>query len=293
MVQEPQRPSSQQFAVQKHVVVDAEPVDQRQVLIDAFDAERPRLVHRTELHRRSVDKDVSGIGLVITGQNLDEGRFAGAVVAEDAERLTPTHVERDAGKRRDLAETLHQLFSPNGFGHAGPPPRSRARWMLAIIAIRIAAPITISKVKALIPWNVKPSCNTPSMMPPMSPPMIVPAPPAIAVPPMTPEATPRNMMLLPPAKGSIEPTRNASSSPVSPPKVLVNTKLPILMRLIAMPASAAAMMLPPIAIVCRPQRVWRSTTCMIATMTNAQTISEYAHTPMIPVSSGPPAVFAG
>src|SRR5215831_18740281 len=65
--------------------------------------------------------------------------------------------------------------------------------MLAIIAIRMAAPITISKVKALMPCKVKPSCNTPSMMPPTSPPMIVPAPPAIAVPPMTPEATPRNV----------------------------------------------------------------------------------------------------
>jgi hypothetical protein len=31
-------------------------------------------------------------------------------------------------------------------------------------------------------------------------------------------------MLLPPANGSIEPTRKASSSPVNPPNVLVNTK---------------------------------------------------------------------
>ena len=51
--------------------------------------------------------------------------------------------------------------------------------------------------------------------------MIVPSPPAIAVPPMTPEATPRYMMLLPPANGSAEPTRNASSNPARPPKVLV------------------------------------------------------------------------
>src|SRR5215831_6711121 len=43
----------------------------------------------------------------------------------------------------------------------------------------------------------------------------------------------------------------------------------------------------------QPQRVWRSTTCMNATIASAQMISEYAQTPMIPVSSGPPAVFAG
>ena len=75
------------------------------------------------------------------------------------------------------------------------------------------------------------------------------------MPPITPEATPRNRIVLPPASGSVEPTRNASNRPANPPKVLVRMKLPILMRLIATPASAAATMLPPIAIVCSPQRV--------------------------------------
>ena len=67
--------------------------------------------------------------------------------------------------------------------------------MFATIAMRIAAPMMMSKAKALIPCRVNPSCSTPSMMPPTSPPTIVPAPPAIAVPPMTPEATPRNMIV--------------------------------------------------------------------------------------------------
>ncbi len=110
-------------------------------------------------------------------------------------------------------------------------------------------------------------------MPPTSPPTMVPAPPAIAVPPITPEATPRNMMFDPPASGSVEPMRNASSSPAKPPSVLVRMKLPMRMRLMSIPASAAAIALPPVAIVCSPQRVWRSTVCITATIATAQTIS--------------------
>src|SRR5262249_49937776 len=160
-------------------------------------------------------------GLVIPGQDLDQRRLAGAVVAEDAERLAARDAQRHAVQRDDAAERLGQVLGADRLAHRAPPngrwARNLARWMLAIIAIRIAAPMMMSKVKALMPCRVNPSCMPPSMMPPTSPPTIVPAPPAIAVPPITPEATPRNMMLLPPASGSIEPTRKASSSPVSPP----------------------------------------------------------------------------
>ena len=46
--------------------------------------------------------------------------------------------------------------------------------------------------------------------------MMVPDPPASGVPPITPAATARNMIWLPPACGSIEPMRNASRQPVNP-----------------------------------------------------------------------------
>ena len=97
-------------------MVDAEPVDQRQVLIDAFDAERPGVVDRTERDRPAVDEHLPGIGLVIAGQDLDQGRFAGAVVAEDAERLAARDPERHAGERSDLAEHLDQFFGADRVG---------------------------------------------------------------------------------------------------------------------------------------------------------------------------------
>ena len=81
--------------------------------------------------------------------------------------------------------------------------------MLNIIAARIAAPRMMLNMKALMPIRVKPSFSTPSTVAPISPPMMVPEPPASCVPPITPAATARNMIWLPPACGSIEPMRNA------------------------------------------------------------------------------------
>ena len=52
----------QQFPLQEHVVVDAEPVDQRQILIDALDAERASVVDRPQLDRPAVDKDLPESG---------------------------------------------------------------------------------------------------------------------------------------------------------------------------------------------------------------------------------------
>ena len=92
-------PPVQQFPLQEHVVVDAEPVDQRQILVDALDAERAGVVDRAQLDRSAVDKDLPRIRPVVAGQDLDQGRFAGAVVAEDAERLAA----RDAASTRRSA----------------------------------------------------------------------------------------------------------------------------------------------------------------------------------------------
>jgi hypothetical protein len=48
MVEKPEGPRAPEFAVEEEVVIDAEPVDERQVLVDAVDVERPRLVDGSE-----------------------------------------------------------------------------------------------------------------------------------------------------------------------------------------------------------------------------------------------------
>ena len=119
VVEEFERPPTQQFAVQKHVVVDAQPVDERQILVDAFDAERPRLVDRAELHRLAINENLPRIRLVVAGQDLDQGRFAGAVVAENTERLAAPDAERHAGECRHGAEHLGDPLGPDRFTRPG------------------------------------------------------------------------------------------------------------------------------------------------------------------------------
>ena len=59
---------------------------------------------RSDRHRRAGDPDLAGIGGVDAGQDLDQGRLAGAVVAEEAEDLAGLQVEADILHRMDAAE---------------------------------------------------------------------------------------------------------------------------------------------------------------------------------------------
>jgi hypothetical protein len=111
-------------------VIDAELVDQGQILINTFDAEGAGLVDRGKPHRPSIDEHLPRIRLVIAGQDLEQSRFAGAVVAKDAERLAMPDPHRHAGKRGDGAENLDQVFGPDRRGrgvHSALRRRRRAR----------------------------------------------------------------------------------------------------------------------------------------------------------------------
>ena len=71
-----------------------EPVNEREILIYAFDAQRASVIDRPQRDGLAVDIDLSRIRLVIAGQNLDQSRLAGAVIAENAERLAARHLHR-------------------------------------------------------------------------------------------------------------------------------------------------------------------------------------------------------
>ena len=49
---------------------------------------------------------VPEVGCVHAGQDFDERRLAGAVVADERHHLTGFHLEVDVGQRRDGAELL-------------------------------------------------------------------------------------------------------------------------------------------------------------------------------------------
>ena len=62
IVQQAKRPPTHDLPVQEHVVIDAQRIGQRQVLIDAFDAERARVIDRAQ--RRFLAADTNSLPLV-------------------------------------------------------------------------------------------------------------------------------------------------------------------------------------------------------------------------------------
>src|SRR5581483_4528950 len=187
--------------VQEHVVVDAELVDQREVLVDDVHAQRPGVVDGLEVDLLPVDQDPAGVGRLEATHDLEQRRLARAVVADQAQHLTLGYVQAQVYQRGDRAEPLADVLDPqcvdgrvrhgclavwNLGSHENLPAwRSRASWTLMTIAPRTAAPKIMLTTLALMPIKLKPSMSNASTIAPRNAPRIVPEPPSIAVPPMT------------------------------------------------------------------------------------------------------------
>src|SRR5713101_6617254 len=60
------------------------------------------------------DTDLAGVGLPVALEDLDGGRLAGAVGAEEGEDLAPRNFEVDAPHRRNVAVRLLQALDDDG-----------------------------------------------------------------------------------------------------------------------------------------------------------------------------------
>ena len=123
---------SRELAIEEHVVVHGQTRHEREVLEDGVDAERARVRHRLELHLLAVDEDPAGVGLVKAGQDLDQGRFPGAVVADQTEHLAVPETERDVLERRHDAEALADVLDPDRIGRRARGARRPARSPLSL-----------------------------------------------------------------------------------------------------------------------------------------------------------------
>jgi len=130
-------------------VVDAQLVDQGQVLVDGVDAEAAGVVDGLEHDLLAAHEDPARVGLVEAAEDLDEGRLAGPVVADQAQHLAPAQVQVDVTEGGDAAEALGDVLDPEGLaartaragGHQVlPARRSLERYTLVIIETMIAAP---------------------------------------------------------------------------------------------------------------------------------------------------------
>jgi hypothetical protein len=112
---------------EEDVVGDGEAGDQVELLVDRRNSERHRRLRVAEPDRLPAPADPAGVGLVRPREHLDEGRLAGAVLAEQAVHLPRADVEVDAVERPDTGEGLDDPVHLQQRGGAGRPDAGRGR----------------------------------------------------------------------------------------------------------------------------------------------------------------------
>ena len=102
---------------------DREVRAERQVLVDGLQSGLARILRASELHRPALEAHRAGIGADGAGDDLDQGRLAGAVIAEQADDLALADAERRLLERGERAVG----FSRPGDGEGGLCLLRRAR----------------------------------------------------------------------------------------------------------------------------------------------------------------------
>ena len=109
-----------QFAAEKEVRRRIEVIGQRQRLVDRLDRVAAGVVGRMEMHRFAGDADFPRGRRIDAGKDLDEHRFAGAVMADEGHDLARKNRQVDAFQRMQTAKTLgdasqlHKRFGGQG-----------------------------------------------------------------------------------------------------------------------------------------------------------------------------------
>ena len=109
-----------QFVSQEHVRRRVQVIGQGEGLIDRVDPSGDGVRMAVHLQRPAVHLHGSAGRLVDAGQDLDQGRFPGAVVSDDGQHLTGVRIQIDVGESGNPAEALvdpaHRHDWP-GVGH--------------------------------------------------------------------------------------------------------------------------------------------------------------------------------
>ncbi len=105
-------PPAGQLVSEEEIGDDIEVLAQRQILEDGGNAELQRLAGTIERDVAAAEFDRARGRLMHAGKNLDQGRLAGAVVADQRHDLAGLHFEIDVGQRRNRAEILGNIAQP-------------------------------------------------------------------------------------------------------------------------------------------------------------------------------------
>src|SRR5439155_3821587 len=97
---------TQLLAAEEEVARGVEVLREREVLVDGLDAELARLAWVRDGDGSAVDRDLAGVGLVDAGENLDQRRLAGPVVADERVHLVRPEREVALAQCHDTSEVL-------------------------------------------------------------------------------------------------------------------------------------------------------------------------------------------
>lgn len=95
-----------ELAAEEYVGGGRQIVGQREVLIDDLDPDRAGVDGPVEMDRTATEADFAMAGAEIAGDDLDQRRLAGAVVAHQANHFARLHMHIDVMQRADGAELL-------------------------------------------------------------------------------------------------------------------------------------------------------------------------------------------
>ena len=133
------------LGAEEEVPPDRHQRNHRQVLVHGRNAFRPGVARGPEVHLFPRDQQPPGVRLMDPGEELDEARLPGAVVAEDARDLTRVDVHRDVLQRHDVPVVLGDVVCFEQVRH-----RHLAR--CARLRMRV---FSITAANRIPPWNVK------------------------------------------------------------------------------------------------------------------------------------------
>ena len=97
-----------EFASQKDIAPQGLQFGQGAFLIDGFHTQFPGFGNREVIHFLAIEINLARGGLIITGDDLDQGGFSGAVITQQADNFIPAQLKVDILKRLDFSK---------GFGH--------------------------------------------------------------------------------------------------------------------------------------------------------------------------------
>src|SRR5690606_37766757 len=239
------------------VAGDAHERNHAQVLIHRGDTSPDGVTRRSEDDLDPFKQHRSPAGPVHPGQNLDQRRLAGAVVAQQTVDLARVHRHGNVSERDDRAEKLVHAARFDERGHRLSIAFLRKK-LLKMTAVRSIAPRNTMNQSVWTPVKKNPWRAMPKISAPKLAPSIEPYPPVSKLPPMTAVMMASNSFCSP-RSTSAEPAPSTVSAATNVAADAVPMKSSVFTRATGTPALRAACTSPPTAKIQLPNEVRVST----------------------------------